>query len=165
MRQPKGTIMPSFSSISLRVHCAILTGIAGGATAQTMTLWGGDLARFLPPMTPMIVAASLGAGLAGAILADGFGRRGWCGVVTSALLWPFTTALGAAIAAMPFGLVDMVGQSFTRRNMLHAALESAPRGLVAVADGILFSPVVAAIWAISLLGLQFAMRAERSATI
>lgn len=41
--------MKYFVRPSIRMQSAVLTGMGGGATAQAMGLWGGDLARFLPP--------------------------------------------------------------------------------------------------------------------
>ena len=153
--------MTYLNTLSVRGHAALLTGLAGGATAQTMTVWGGDLERFLPPTLLLIAAACAGAAGAGALLSGALGQRGWPGGLSLALCWPLVTALGAVLAALPFGLAD-AGFGSCGIERLSAAVEtSAPLGLLAVADGIGNSPVVACVWGLSALAVHAGLRAQR----
>lgn len=151
--------MPYFP-IYQRLRCAVLMALAGGAVAQAMTLWGGELARFLPPVTPMMVAACAGACLAGLMLADAFGRTGWLGALWSTLAWPLATAVGAALGAGLFGIVTSPAPLLGAPQALAAG---APLGLTAVIDGISTSPAVAVIWIICGLAMHHGALAERCA--
>ena len=150
------TMIPLFS----RLKCATLIALSGGAMAQTMTLWGGDLARFLPPTAVMGLAGAGGAWLAGFALAGAFGREGWRGVMCSAVMWPVTTAVGAGLGASLLALVPTGAPS----RPLWTALEEGPGlGLLAVADGIATSPVVACVWLLSCAAIHHGARHERRA--
>ncbi|WP_299654156.1 hypothetical protein [uncultured Tateyamaria sp.] len=154
--------MTHLKSQSLTTQSALLTGLAGGATAQAMSLWGGDLARFLPPLPFLTLAAAFGGACAGVVLAKALGRSGWIGVMISALAWPVATLLGAVLAAIPFGLVD-AATHVSATEMLFTAVESAaPLGLLAIGDGIANSPYVATIWVLSATCIHIILRRERS---
>lgn len=157
--------MSIIETFSPRVQCAILTGIAGGAVAQTMSIWGGELARHLPPMLTMIVTATFGAAVSGAVFANVFGRSGWGGALVAAVLWPFVTLFGAAFAASAVALFFETGW---RRSLVHslvdAAAEGAFLGALAVTDGVLTSPVVAGVWGVALIAVHSGMKQEKAAT-
>ncbi|WP_299548340.1 hypothetical protein [uncultured Tateyamaria sp.] len=157
--------MTCFINPSIRLHSAILTGIGGGATAQAMSLWGGDLARFLPPTWLLTLTAVFGAACAGAILASALGRSGLIGVVICILAWPVATALGAAIAAVPFGLSVADMRYGVAGGFVTAMREAAPLGLLAVGDGITTSWVVAAVWVLSAALVHVVLRTERQVSI
>lgn len=157
--------MTQFIQPSIRMHSAVLTGIGGGATAQAMSLWGGDLARFLPPTWFLILAAFFGAACAGAVLAIALGRSGFLGVAICVLAWPVATAIGAVIAAMPFGLSEIDMRYGVAGSALAAMTEAAPLGLLAVGDGITTSWVVAAVWVLSAALVHVIMRLERQVSI
>lgn len=144
-----------------RWHAALLTALAGGATAQSMSLWGGTLAPFLPPLPVLGVAAMCGAGAAGAFCVAMLGRRGVRGWVLAGCMWPVITALGAGIAVMPLGVMEF---SFRTNAAVTAIVEAAALGWLAVADGILTSLPVALVWATSGALLHLAVREERRAT-
>lgn len=153
------------NNLSLRGHAALLCGLAGGATAQAMCLWGGDLARFMPPAFVLMGAASFGAACAGVVLADTMGRRGWRGALCFILAWPVVTGLGAAVASIPFGVSD-AGLRGNVVNTLAAAVDAAaPLGLLAVGDGIVHSPHVAAVWVLSALAVHKVLQTERQLSI
>ncbi|MEL7133555.1 MAG: hypothetical protein AAGK77_14220 [Pseudomonadota bacterium] len=157
--------MTYLNHTSLRAAAAVLTGIAGGATAQAMTLWGSDLSRFLPPMPLLSLAAAFGAAGAGALLADAWGRQGWRGCLLSILIWPVATVLGACLAVMPFGLVEHGWPSNAVLALADAFVTTAPLGIFAVLNGITSSVHVAAIWLISGVLVHIGLRAERQRPI
>lgn len=140
-----------------RLHCAALMAVSGGAVAQTMSLWGGDLARFLPPLPMMTLAAAFGAGVAGLLVSDAFGRRGVWGLLSSGFGWCIATALGAGIGAAVFAVQPRLGIS---GGLLRALEEGASLGLLAVGDGIVTSPPVAVIWILSGIAMHFGARVE-----
>lgn len=150
---------------TIRMHSAVLTGTGGGATAQAMSLWGGDLARFLPPTWLLTLAAVIGAACAGAVLAGALGRTGLIGVITCILAWPVATALGAVIAAVPFGLSEVDVRYGVAGSVVTAVSEAAPLGLLAVGDGITTSWVVAAVWVLSAALVHVVLRLERQVSI
>ena len=142
-----------------RLRCAALVALSGGAVAQAMTIWGGQMARFLPPHPYMILAGFVGAGLAGILLADAFGRGGKGGALLSGLFWPIATLLGACLGAalLIFGLEGPANVT------PHSALESgADLGTLAVMDGVFTGPLVAVIWFVSGIAVHFGARAERT---
>lgn len=143
-----------------RARSATLTAIAGGALAQSMALWGGTLARFLPPWHVLILAAMLGAGMAGFLLADAFGRAGVWGAVWSAVGWICATVVGAGLGAAVFTFSAGAYPAFALTN---AVVEGAPLGLLAVGDGISSSPTVALIWIIGGCAVHYGTRTERAA--
>ncbi|MEO0381782.1 MAG: hypothetical protein AAF252_16055 [Pseudomonadota bacterium] len=153
--------MMAFFPMYQRVRCGVLMALAGGAVAQAMTLWGGDLARFLPPLSIMLCAAFVGAGVAGFFLADAFGRRGWGGIVWTALAWPLATAMGASLGA---GLVGTASSPEPLASLPEALTAGAPLGWMAVTDGITSSPAVALIWVVCGLAMHHGALAERAAT-
>ena len=138
-------------------HSALLVGCAGGATAQSMVQWGGPLAHHLPPVLPLMAVACVGAGAAGLLCSGAFGRRGWLGQALALVAWPVVTMCGAALAA---ALYLWAGALFVAGTPA-AATQGAGLGILAVTDGIMHSPVVAAVWVASALLVQQAMRAER----
>ena len=148
------TMMPIVS----RLRCATLIALSGGAVAQTMTIWGGDLARFLPPSSVMSLAGAGGAWLAGFAMVGAFGREGWRGVICSALMWPVVTAFGAALGAVLLVLMPLAVPSRPAWSTLD---ESAGLGLLAVGDGITTSPVVAGVWLLSCAAIHHGARHER----
>lgn len=133
--------------------------LGGGAVAQSMVLWGGSMAQFLPPLAVMSLAASGGAALAGLVLADAFGRAGRWGVVVSAIAWCMATALGACVGAAFFALESGLNPATFIPNAIFGA---APLGLIAVADGIATSPAVAAVWALAGCAMHWCARVERA---
>ena len=141
-----------------RLCCAALMALTGGTVGQTMSLWGGDLAGYLPPLWVMSGAGAFGAGLTGLVLADMFGRRGLAGAALSCFGWPIATMLGAIIGAA----VVLLG---TKRPLVSdpalTIVEGAPLGLLAVADGIATSAVVAGVWMISGVAMHCGARVER----
>ncbi|MEL6807247.1 MAG: hypothetical protein AAFO97_05665 [Pseudomonadota bacterium] len=151
----------SFFPMYQRVRCGVLMALTGGAVAQAMTLWGGDLARFFPPLSIMLCAAFVGAGVAGFMLADAFGRKGWVGFVSSTLAWPLATVIGASLGA---GLVGTASSPEPLASLPEALTAGAPLGLMAVTDGIASSPVVAIIWIICGLAMHHGAFAERAVT-
>ncbi|MFL4470767.1 hypothetical protein ACERZ8_13070 [Tateyamaria armeniaca] len=151
-----------FLTYAPRLRCAALTAMAGGAVAQTMSLWGGHLARFLPPMAVMMGAGAVGAGIAGLILADAFGRAGRRGAFCALLGWPIATLLGAVIGAT---LVVIEAMELSAATLAHAVSEGAPFGIMALMDGISTSPAVAGIWLLSGWAMHVGARVERRATI
>lgn len=152
--------MPIFTC-SARLRCAALMALTGGAVAQTMSLWGGDLARFLPPLPVMQGFGVAGAGLAGLVLADAFGRAGWRGAVWSCLAWPLATIFGAVTGAalLAFEVTRSPGAM-----LIKAVSEGAPLGIMALMDGIATSPAVATIWLASGLAMHSGARVERDVT-
>lgn len=152
--------MMAFFPMYQRVRCGVLMALSGGAVAQSMTLWGGDLARFFPPLSIMLCAAFVGAGVAGFILADAFGRRGWGGMVWSIVTWPLATAVGASLGA---GLVGTASSPEPLASLPEALIAGAPLGWMAVSDGIASSPAVAAIWVICGVAMHHGALAERGA--
>lgn len=151
----------SFFPMYQRVRCSVLMALTGGAVAQAMTLWGGDLARFFPPLSIMLCAAFVGAGVAGFMLADAFGRKGWVGLVSSTLGWPLATIVGASLAA---GLVGTASSPEPLASLPEALTQGAPLGLMAVTDGIVSSPIVAIIWSVCGLAMHHGAFAERAVT-
>lgn len=162
--QQMDNAMTIFETFSPRTHAAILTGLAGGAVAQAMCVWGGTLAHFLPPATLMMLGGFGGAACAGMICAGVIGRPGWLGTLVAVLLWPLVTALGAILGALPFGLIDQHTHRGMLSSLLSAAEEAAPLGLLAVADGIVTSPAVAGIWIVSALAVHAAVKQQRAVT-
>lgn len=157
--------MKYFVRPSIRMQSAVLTGMGGGATAQAMGLWGGDLARFLPPTWLLTLAAVFGAACAGAVLASALGRSGLLGMAMCILAWPVATSLGASIAALPFGLSGFDARYGVARAVGSAMTEAAPLGLLAVSDGIMSSWFVAAVWVLSAALVHVILRAERQVSI
>ena len=151
----------SYFPMYQRVRCGVLMGLTGGAVAQAMTFWGGDMARHLPPHWVMCGAASVGAGLAGLALADAFGRRGWGGAMLSVFGWPIATIMGAVLGAA-FVLMKE-GRPWASDPAL-AIVEGAPLGVMSVLDGIVSSPVVATIWHVCGLAMHHGAFAERAVT-
>ena len=88
-----------------QLKIAALTGSVGFATALAMTTFDPGLQYFLPE-AGFHLAATLGAGYAGFIAADGFGRPGAAGLCWAMATALFTTlaeaALGAMLLAPPF---------------------------------------------------------------
>ncbi|WP_299725011.1 hypothetical protein [uncultured Tateyamaria sp.] len=148
-----------FMTSPARLRCAALMAITGGAVSQTMSIWGGDLARFLPPMLVMICAGAAGAGLAGLLLADGFGRKGAFGMLWSVLAWPIATACGAVFGAATLAIEWMRSPV---QMVAHALEHGAPLGVMAVADGIATSPAVAGVWLVSGVAMHYGARIERA---
>ena len=146
---------------TLRAQSTILTGLAGGATAQAMSLWGAETARFLPSIWFLTIAAFIGAAVAGAIMVGAFGRHGKAGVLLAAVAWPVTTVLGASVASIPFGLVDVGLRSNAVFATVQALETAAPLGVFAVTSGITGSFHVAGIWIISAAVLHVTLRAAR----
>lgn len=146
---------------SIAAQGAALMALAGGATAQAMSQWGGSLAAYLPPLPLLTLVAALGAGVAGLLLSTAFGRGGWEDVWLSTIMWPVVTALGAVCAATAFGLVEAV----TSTRGLHVLEEIAPLGLWGVADGIATSLPVALTWLAGRVAVHLALREERRAAI
>ena len=144
-----------------RVRCGALMALSGGAVAQAMTLWGGDLSRFLPSLSTMILAACVGAGVAGFLLADAFGRRGWRGAIWTVVAWPIATVCGASLGA---GLVGIASSAEPLAGLPEALVAGAPLGIMAVSDGLSTSPAVAVIWLICGLAMHHGAMAERSPT-
>lgn len=148
-------ILPLFH----RARSAALVALAGGAMAQAMVLWGGSLARFLPPWQALLVAAALGAGVAGFLLADAFGRSGRWGLIWSCVAWPMATALGAGVGAVLLTVLLATDGA----EMLFAVSSGAPLGMMAVIDGVTTSPVVAVVWALGGCAAHYGTRSERAA--
>ena len=142
-----------------RLRCAALIAMSGGAVAQAMTLWGGQLARFPPPLPVLMSAAVAGAGLAGVLLADAFGRRGCRGAIWSAVAWPVVTGLGGMAGASVLALDPARGPASMLANALK---EGAPLGFWAVADGIATSPTVLVIWLVAGVAVHHGVRVERA---
>ena len=142
-----------------RLRCAALIAMSGGAVAQAMVLWGGQMARFLPPLPVLMSAAVAGAGLAGIVLADAFGRQGRRGAIRSAIAWPVVTGLGAMAGASLLALDPARGPASMLANALK---EGAPLGFLAVADGIATSPAVLAIWLVAGVAVHHGARVERA---
>ncbi|WP_415920959.1 hypothetical protein [Tateyamaria sp. SN6-1] len=149
----------------MRVLCGAATGIAGGVVAVAMTQAGGNMARFLPEGPWFHIAALAGAGVAGVTLSDGFGRRGWLGLAAVVVAAPVTTAMGAVLGAMGLLLVAGLVQFIAGMGpFAPEALTTGPAlGLIAIGDGIWTSPVVAATWVATMLGVHLVMRRQRSA--
>lgn len=148
-------------SHTIRLHAAFLTACAGGSVAQSMILWGESLARFLPPLPVLCIAAVFGAAVAGSICAGAFGRRGVRGWVLMACMWPAITALGAGIAVMPMGVMEFSPHTSAA---VQAVVEAAALGWLAVADGILTSLPVTVVWLLSGAMIHMALRQQRSVT-
>ena len=152
--------MPFFD-ISQRLRCAALAALGGGALAQTISLWGGDMPIFLLPTTLMCIGGATGAALAGFIMADAFGRKGPRGVFWSVQAWWITTVLGAWFGAAFFAIE-------ANRNLFFVILcaldKAAWPGILTVMEGIAYSPAVAVIWLICGLAMHHGAMAERSPT-
>ncbi|MEM6374252.1 MAG: hypothetical protein AAF727_15960 [Pseudomonadota bacterium] len=147
-------------SISLRLRCATLVALSGGAVAQTMSLWGGEVSMFLPDFTDMLWAGVLGAGAAGLLFGDLFGRAERTGVMWAMLGWAIATLVGAMFGA---GAVIAYETNAPLANMGTSMMEGAPLGVLALVSGVTGSPIVAAVWVLSGLAVHCATRAERSA--
>lgn len=147
-------ILPLFH----RTRSAALVALAGGAMAQAMVLWGGSLARFLPPWQALLVAAALGAGVAGFALADAFGRSGRWGLIWSYVAWPVATALGAGVGAVFLTVLLATDGG----GLVYVVSSAAPLGMMAVIDGVTTSPVVAVVWALGGCAAHYGTRSERA---
>ncbi|WP_299687324.1 hypothetical protein [uncultured Tateyamaria sp.] len=139
----------------IRVKCGAATGAAGLAVAVAMTVAGGSLARFLPDGPLFHAVAFVGAAVAGAALADGFGRRGRLGALAAIVAAPVVTAVGAVIATL------LLVAIFEPSGGWRALSGAVPLGVLAVTDGIGTSPFVAGTWGLSLAGVHMAMRRVR----
>ncbi|MEO9573987.1 MAG: hypothetical protein ABJ263_14815 [Tateyamaria sp.] len=136
--------------------------IAGGAVAQAMSLWGGDLARFMPPFPVMICAGVAGAGLAGLMLVDAFGHKGWHGALWSSLGWSIATLFGAVVGAT---LVAVEGPQSSLPDVMRALGFSASLGVIAITNSIVTSSAVAGDWLLSGLAMHYGARIESHLTI
>jgi len=138
-------------------HGGVLVGLAGGAVAQTMALWPGEVARFLPDPLMLATAAFFGAATAGTLCSGFFGRAGLFGWVIALCAWPLVTLFGAALAALPF--------VYSGRKVLwpahEMALEALASGVLGVGVSIASSLPVGALWVLAALLVHKAMRAER----
>ncbi len=143
-----------------RLQCAALAALTGGALAQTISLWGGQFSRHLPPTTLMSLGGAIGAGLAILLLADGFGHRGLRGVIFAAFSWVVATALGAWFGASAVLIETSAGAIYAIPSALE---EGAGLGLFAVVGGILQSPTAFAVWVVGGCAMHYGARAERGA--
>ncbi len=123
-----------------RLRIAGLAAGAGLLTACAMTLFGASPLHYLP-QTGFHLAAFLGAGSAGFVVADGFGRPGVRGLVRAALSAGVSTVLGAGLGAM-----YLVGPF---EDMGAAAL-----GAVVVADALLSGTITLKAWTVSMILLH-----------
>lgn len=122
-----------------RLMIAGLTAVAGGATAVAITELGGRMQHYLPD-SGFHLAAVVGAGLAGFILADGFGRsglRGGLSAVTTAVL---VTLLGAWLGAALIAWSPRPEAGFL--------------GWLALLEAVSANPLILKIWAAAMLVLQ-----------
>jgi len=145
--------------VSPKLTCAGAAALAGLATATAMSAAGGGLSRFLPPLPHLALSAVFGAAVAGLLLSRGFGRPRWAGALLSLVAAPATTALGAAIGANTLMFVAACGQIADGGPGAAAGL-----GLIAVLGGVLTSPVVALVWALSMTGVHLATARARRLT-
>ncbi|MEP2890017.1 hypothetical protein [Tateyamaria sp.] len=143
-----------------RSNCAALAALAGGALAQTISLWGGGITWFLPPTTLMCIGGAVGAALAMFLLADAFGQRGWRGVIGAALAWVVATALGAWFGASFFA-IELNGSAI--HVILSALDEGVDPGLIAVTAGISQSSAAFAVWVMGGCAMHCGARVERKA--
>jgi len=110
----------------------------------------------------MALAGVAGAGVAGAVLADAFGRFGVRGVLWSVLAWPLATLLGGMIGAAVATIIATWGQM---QGVVEVVTDAAPLGILALADAIATSPAVAGVWMLSGLAVHYGARAERGVPI
>lgn len=82
-----------------RLKIAGMTASCGFATSIMMSEFSNNLHRHLPEHG-FHLSAVLGAGLAGFILADGFGRQGYMGAFWASLTAVFATLMGASLGSL-----------------------------------------------------------------
>ena len=110
----------------------------------------------------MALAGVAGAGLAGVVFADAFGRFGVRGALWSLLAWPLATLLGGVIGATAATIIATWGQV---QGLVELVTDAAPLGILALADAIATSPAVAGVWMLSGLAVHFGARSERGVPI
>ncbi|MBY5932156.1 hypothetical protein KUV51_04025 [Tateyamaria omphalii] len=124
---------------------------------------GGDMARHLPDAPLFHVSAAAGAGLAGLLLADGFGRRRWAGHLIAMLSAGAATVLGAGFGA--FIALAFAATTSASGNLADVAGMAPFLGFIAVADGLGTSVPVAVTWLLAMTSVQIWMRRLRSAPL
>lgn len=146
-------------SKSTRGMCAMATMAAGVCVAIAMQVAGGESAQDLPTAPLFQISAGLGAGLAGSLLADGFGWPRWPGYALAALSSVAATLSGAVMGAAIFLFVVAVKDPQLPPFEL---LGAAPLfGVIAITDGLLNSIPVAATWIVSMSGVHLLLRRVR----
>lgn len=102
------------------------------------------------------VAAFFGAGLAGLLTADAFGRPGLIGFVTLLISAPLATVLGSAIAMML--LAPVLDGSIPFAWFIEFVL----KGAFVIPFAVMESEIVVLIWMLLMLTVHLAMRRLRS---
>ncbi|MEO0381368.1 MAG: hypothetical protein AAF252_13950 [Pseudomonadota bacterium] len=103
----------------------------------------------------ILVAAFLGAGFAGLLLADGFGRTGFTGFVVFLACAPVAAMLGGAIAVLL--LAPVLESMLTLPEFIELVL----MGALVVPKNMLASETVALIWGLLMFIAQWAMHCAR----
>lgn len=157
--------MKYFVRPSIRMQSAVLTGMGGGATAQAMGLWGGDLARFLPPTMAFDLGGCFWCRLCGRCAGQcaGTQRPAWYGNVYPCMASRhFAGRVHRRFAVWAIGFRCALRRG---RAVGSAMTEAAPLGLLAVSDGVMSSWFVAAVWVLSAALVHVILRAERQVSI
>ncbi|AXI46029.1 hypothetical protein C1J03_08375 [Sulfitobacter sp. SK012] len=126
-----------------RLCIAALTGLVGLVTAFAMTELGGNLRHMLPD-TGFHLAAMIGAGVAGFVFADGFGRPGGKG-----MLWAALSAIGATLAGSGLGAMLIL-------PLPHAQMGVFVFGWVTLAEAATHSFLSVKLWVAAMVMLHLA---------
>lgn len=145
--------------VSQRFEIAGIIGVAGGLVALAIT--GVD--RHLSFDWGFVRVACAGAFVAGLACADGFGHRGWRGMLGGGVSFVLATLIGAYVAflAMPFEHWWFGAGSFPGRPGAMGISE----GLIAplfVVSSVLSSGQVAGIWVAGACAAQATAAARRA---
>lgn len=124
-----------------RVAIAGLTALAGAATAWAVSVFGSRILHMLPE-NGFHLAAFLGAGIAGFVLADGFGRPGLWGFSRAAITAGLATLAGAWLGAV---LITPPGEAWFSVGIL---------GWIMLADAVAADIAIPKIWAAAMVGLH-----------
>ena len=151
------TLMPTHY-IHPRWHAALFAALGGGGFAQAAVLSTAD--RLSEVYVLMMVPAVLGAGAAGVLFAEFFGRCGWWGAVCALVGWVFTTLVGACGAVL---VVIAATQLISPTVPFYLDAEAILFGPAAIVMAVGESVHVIAIWLCWGVLTHLALRQERRA--